>query len=150
MIELTKCCCCCCLSYFLDRNIQIESINPCNFNLVRISSELENSWFFLHPMQVKICSGAVCYVVFWTGRKDFISKHVELNTWASTTEPSKGRLNESAVFINLRRTRSVTIIPLMNGGYPSQGIDILFGKKSNFRESKKTIAISIFHTAFSS
>ena len=38
----------------------------------------------------------------------------------------------------------------MNGCYPPQYIDILFDGRTNFQESKTTIAVSIFKTALSS
>ena len=86
----------------------------------------------------------VNYIPFWERRKDFKSKHVALNMKVSATKPSKGRLNVSAVSFNQSNVRSVTSIPLMNGGYSSQSIDILFDRRNNFRESKTTIAVCIF------
>ena len=63
-----------------------------------------------------------------------------LNTKLSNMEPSWNHLNPSVVSINQSSARSVTSIPLMNGGYSPQVNDILFDRRSNFRVSKITIA----------
>ena len=89
--------------------------------------------------------------MFSTGRKDFNSKHMALNTKMSSRKPSKGRLNSSTVFFNQSSFRSVTSIPLINGGYSPQNIDIVFVTKSNLRESKAAVVdVYIFKTAFAS
>ena len=93
---------------------------------------------------------SVSSIAFGAGKEDFYSKIVELNTKVYATELSKGRLNASAYFLNESHARSVTSIPLMNGGYSPQGIDILFDEKTNSQESRSAIAVSNFKIALSS
>ena len=85
-------------------------MNPCFFIFVRTSSELKCSWFFWNPMQIQICSEGVRCIAFWAGRKNFNSKHLPLKTM-SVTEPSKGRLNASFIFLNQSSTNQLQAWP---------------------------------------
>ena len=57
------------------------------------------------------------YIGFGAGKKDFYSKHVEVNKKVSSMENSNGYLNASAVSLNRSNTRSGINTPLMNWGY---------------------------------
>ena len=145
MHRQNTCFCCCCLSHFLDRNIYIKSMKPCSLdfckNILRTGQQLV---LLTANAGQNMFRNSVSFIAFSAGRKDFNFKHVAMNTKVSTTEPSKGHLNASAITLNESCDRSVTSIPLMNGGYFPQSIDIFFGTRNNFRESKNITAVSIF------